>query len=203
MHKKHAPKKKTKSLNDRISRSAELAIRARIHLGYFIFLKSQENLDEFGDVIGDYWDFFRFGRLAHEWAFYVRITNLLTRKNDTDNLPELLDELEQDKVISPELLANARSRLEHINPIRKAIKKIRDKAVAHQDDTRSQRQVYAEANAESPVSLPELTKLSDVTLEVANYLCTARDLPTQNFLTGQIEQLRMMLEALRASTAHS
>jgi hypothetical protein len=65
---------KTKELNVRILRAAELAVRARVHLDYFVFLESQENLDEFEDAIGLYWDFFRFDRLAQEWAFYIRIS---------------------------------------------------------------------------------------------------------------------------------
>jgi hypothetical protein len=48
-----------------------------------------------------------------------------------------------------------------------------------------------------------LTELSDASLEVANCLCTARDLPTQQFLTGHIDRFRAMLEALRASPVRS
>jgi hypothetical protein len=186
---------KTKGLNDRVSRAAELAVRARIHLDYFVFLKSQENLDEFRDVIGLYPDFFRFDRLAQEWAFYARISNLLTSKRDTDNLPNLLDEVDQGHATKPEPLVRARAILMRIDPVTKAVKKIRNKVVAHQDDTLSQPQVYAAAQ----LNLPALTELSDASLEVANCLCTVRGLPTQHFVTGQIDRLRAMLEALRAS----
>jgi len=190
-----APKKKAKKLDERISRAAELAVRARIHLDYFVFLKRQENLNEFEDVLGIYWDFFRFDRLAHEWAFYVRINNLLTSRTDTDNLPELLKELKRDEAISRELSNKAHALLDRINPTRKAIKCIRDKAVAHQDETISQPQVYAQAN----LNLPKLIELSDASLDVANCLCTARSLPKKQFVTGHIDRLRAMLEALRAS----
>jgi hypothetical protein len=173
----------------------ELAVRSRIHLDYFVFIKRQETLSEFEDILGIYWDFFRFDRLAHEWAFYVRITNLLTSRSDTDNLPELLKELERDGAISRELSNRAHSILEGINPTRKAIKKIRDKAVAHQDDTFSQPQMYEQAH----LNLPALIELSNASLDVANCLCTARGLPKKQFVIGHIDRLRAMLEALRAS----
>jgi hypothetical protein len=186
---------KAKELNVRISRAAELAVRARVHLDYFIFLKSQENLDDFDDVLGLYWDFFAFDRLAQEWAFYLRISNLLTSKRDTDNLPDLLHEVEQGQATKREPLIDARTILRRIDPVRNAVRKIRNKAVAHQDDTLSPLHVYAAAQ----LNLPALTELSDAALEVANCLCTARDLPTQQFVTGRIDRLRAMLEALRAS----
>jgi hypothetical protein len=187
---------KKKELNVRIFRSAQSAVRARIHLDCFIFLTSQENLNKFEDVLDPYWDFFRFDRLAHEWAFYIRISNLLKLRGDTDNLPGLLNEMDQDQAIRLELLAHARSVLTDIDPVMKAVGKIRNKVVAHQDDTLSQPQVYAKAQ----LTLPGLTKLSDASLEVANCLCVARDLPTQQFLTGPIDRLRTMLEALLQSS---
>ena len=189
------PPTKAKTLDARVERASELALRARIHLDYFVFLKSQNNLDEFDDVIGSHWDFFRFSRLAHEWAFYLRISNLLTSRTDTDNLPGLLGEMERDQAISPELSTKAHSILECIDPTRKAIKNIRDKAVAHQDEALSQPQIYAQ----SLLNLPALVKISDASLEVANCLRVARNLSEKQFLTGHIDLLKVMLETLRAS----
>jgi hypothetical protein len=107
----------------------------------------------------------------------------------------LLDEVSQGQVTKREPLDHARSILKRIDPVRIAIKKIRNKVVAHQDDRLSQPQVYAAAK----LNLPALTEISNASLEIANFLCTACDLPTQQFLTGHIDRLRAMLEALRAS----
>ena len=188
---------KTKSLKIRVCRAAELAVRARIHLDYFVFLKDQKNIDAFENVLGEYWDFFRFSRLSHEFSFYIRINNLLTSKKDTDNLPELRKELRDKGLITPSESDHICSMLTKINPVRKSVKKICDKAVAHQDDTLSQPEVYRQAN----LNLPKLIELSDKSLEIANRLCTACALPTQKFLPNQIEHLRTMLEALRETTA--
>lgn len=178
-------------------------MRARIHLDIFTFLMNQENLDQFEEILLPYWDFFRFDRVAHEWAFYIRITNLLVCKDDTDNLPELLKELEQDPTLNLALLAEARSILKRISPTKEAIRKVRNKAVAHQDDTLSQPQAYVEANAIAPLSLPTLTDLSDASLEIVNRLCTALNLPSRQFYKDHVEQLVTMLKALRASPTHS
>jgi hypothetical protein len=186
---------KTKRLADRVSRSAELAVRARIHLDYFSFFNSQENIGAFQDAVGEYWDFFRFTRLSHEWAFYIRINNLFTSRKDTDNLPDLLREVKQNCLITQAQWAYACSLLKKVNPIRKAVKELRDKAIAHQDDTLSQPEVYAQAN----LNLPKLIELSDTSLEIANRLCSACVLSIQQFLPNQIEHLRAMLEALRAA----
>ena len=185
---------KTVDLNARLCRAAELAVRARIHLDCFIFLKSQENLDKFEDVLNIYWDFFRFDRLAHEWVFYVRISNLSTRKPTTDNLPESLCEMTKGGLLDQIKSDQCHGLLTEVNPIRKAIKHVRDKAVAHQDDALSQPQV----NAKAKLSLPKLIKLSDVSLEIANCLCTARDLPSRQFFASHTNRLTAMLEALRA-----
>jgi hypothetical protein len=190
-----APHKKIKGRDERISRAAKLVVKSRIHLDYFVFFNSPTELAEFEDVLGIYWDFFRFSRLSHEWAFYLRITNLLTSKTDTDNLPELLKELERDQAISQELSAKAHATLSRIDPTRKAIKHIRNKAVAHQDDTLSQPEVYSQAH----LNPPALIEISDASLDVANCLCIARGLPKEQFVTGHIDRLRAMLEALRAS----
>jgi hypothetical protein len=143
--------------------------------------------------------------VAHEWAFYIRISNLLIPSDDTDNLPDLLNELERDQKIDPELLAKARSVLSKADPIGEAVRTIRNKVVAHQDDTLSQPEVYAKANAEAKkvnveaqLGLPSLTKLSDTVLDVVNCLCTARNLSPRQFYTAPLEQLVTMLKALRA-----
>jgi hypothetical protein len=93
------------------------------------------------------------------------------------------------------LSAKAHSILECINPTRKAIKNIRDKAVAHQDGALSQPQVYAQ----SRLNLPSLVKISDASLEVAICLRIARNMRKKQFVTGHIDLLRAMLKTLRVS----
>jgi hypothetical protein len=68
----------------------------------------------------------------------------------------LLDEVSQGQVTKREPLDHARSILKRIDPVRIAIKKIRNKVVAHQDDRLSQPQVYAAAK----LNLPALTEIS-------------------------------------------
>ena len=82
--------------------------------------------------------------MSHEWAFYIRINNLFTSRKDTDNLPDLLREVKQNCLITQEQWDYACSLLEKVNPIRKSVKGLRDKAIAHQDDTLSQPEVYTQ-----------------------------------------------------------
>lgn len=190
---KSPPRTKTKSLDNRLSRALELVVRARVPLDLFSFLAMQSNLDAYEDVLIPYWDYFRFDRTAQETAFHVRINNLFTRRPDTDNLPELFKELADKGALSLQGVNSIQAALDGVDIIRKGVKHVRDKAIAHQDDTLTSREVYAEAQ----LTLPRLVDLSNAAFEIANALCTARGLPTRSFLPDPTERLVALLEALR------
>jgi hypothetical protein len=186
-------------MNGRVSRLAELAVRARIHLDIFTFLMSAEKLHEFEDVLAPAWEFFRFDRVVHEWAFYVRIINLLVEKKDTENLPRMLKVAERYAGLN-QAIECARAGLSSIEGTRDAVKMIRDNAVAHQNRLLSQPQIYKKASEYSPVSLPALQQLSDVSLDAANILCTAWGLPPKKFEEEPCKQLVSMLNTLRTAS---
>jgi len=188
---------KQKPLADRLARAADLAVRARVHLDLFVFTKLSDHVSKHEEALDRYDDYFRFSRTANEWAFYVRINNLFTRKTDTDNLPLLLEELEGLSLITPVIAGEVRAHLDRLNPIRKSVKHIRDKAIAHQDDSLAQSEIYREAQ----ISLNLLTLLSDGSLEIANTLAATHGQVPKAFFDAPKQTLERLLIDIAAKSA--
>lgn len=186
---------KRKPLPDRLARAADLAVRARVHLDLFVFTQLADSASKHEEVLDKYADYFRFSRIANEWAFYVRINNLLTRNANTNNFPLLLEELEQVSLIDPAIAQEVRAHLERLNPIRKSVRLIRNKAVAHQDDSLAQREIYQEAQ----VSLNLLTQLSDDSLEIANTLAASHGQSPRVFFDAPKQTLERLLVDIAAN----
>lgn len=190
------PHAKVKSLDSRLSRAVDLSLRARIHLDLFIATKLDVNASRHKKALLEYNDYFRFSRIANEWTFFVRINNLFTRKQDTNNLPMLLEELEYNSQIEPEIAKDIRQRLDLLNRTRKSVKHIRDKAIAHQDDDLTQGDVYKEAQ----ISLDLMTELSDASLEIANTLAATHGQPPRSFFDAPRQTLERLLLDIKAGT---
>jgi hypothetical protein len=189
---------KRKSLDERLLRAADLAVRARVPLDLFDFLTRQSNIDAYEDVLIPHWDFFRFDRTAQEASFFLRINNLFTRRSDTDNLPRLLDELIALGAVDDNQAVQLQAMLQRVDSARKGVWSVRNKAIAHQDDTLSSPEVYAAAQ----LTLDHLKDLSDTALTVANALCSARGIGTRVFFTHPVESLKKLLQGLRSETTN-
>jgi hypothetical protein len=162
-----------------------------------VFTKLADNVARHEEALDEYADYFRFSRTANEWAFFVRINNLFTRKADTDNLPLLLEELERQSLIDPAVAEETRTHLGRLNPIRKSVKLIRDKAIAHQDDSLAQNEIYREAQ----ISLSLLTQLSDGSLEIANTLAATHGQGPRFFFDAPKQTLERLLVDIAAKSA--
>lgn len=153
----------------------------------------QEGRDEFGDAIASHRDVYRFTRLAHEWAFYVRIVTLLSYKPRTLNLPRLIRDLRESRGADNAAIARGQSVLDGVEDIRKRVKRVRDNAVAHQSSSLSQPGAYADAS----LKLSELVELSDASLTAAKQMCTLVGARTAAFLDAMPDLLREMLGHLQ------
>ena len=184
---------KIKSLDERIRRSALLAVRARVNLDLFAFLMWQSNLDRFEDALAERWNLFEFIRSANEHEFLARTVNLFAPRKDTDNFPMLVKEAEATGAIDAAKCAAISAQIAKAEPALKVATRIRHKVVSHQDDTYTKPEIY---NQVKP-TLPMFIDLSDQSLKIASALCCARGFQAQAIFTAPIEQLEKMLAELQ------
>lgn len=184
---------KTKPFDERIRRASCLAVRARVNLDLFAFLKWQKNLDKYEDVLLPRWNLFDFIRTANEHEFVARIVNLFTKRPDTDNFPSLANEAEHFALIDPVTCAAIKVQIAETDDTFGRVKTIRHKVVSHQDDTQTKPQIYKRVKP----TLPMFIELSDQSLSIANALCAARGVTSQAVFSAPIDQLEEMLTELQ------
>ncbi len=187
---------KAKPLDDRIRRASWLAARARVNLDLFAFLMWQANLDKFEDVLAKRWNLFEFIRTANEHEFLARIVNLFARRKDTDNFPELVDEAERAGAIGAVACATIKAQIDTAQDAYNVAKTIRHKVVSHQDATYAKSEIYKQVQP----TLPMFIKLSNRSLEIADALCSARGLQSQEIFIEPAIQLEKMLVELQICT---
>ncbi len=153
----------------------------------------QANLDKFEDALVERWNLFEFIRTANEHEFLARIVNLFARRKDTDNFPELVDEAERMGAIGTVEYATIKAQIDATEGAYNIAKKIRHKVVSHQDATHTKPEIYKQVGP----TLPMFIKLSDQSLEIADALCSARGLQSQDIFIEPVVQLEKMLTELQ------
>lgn len=188
---------KVKSFDERVRRASDLAVRARMNLDLFAFLIQKFSFDKFGAVLDERFHLFDFIGTASEHAFLSRVVNLFTRRSDTDNLPDLVDEAERVNALDTITSAAVRDRIGAADEAYKRAKLIRNKIVSHQDDSRTKPEIYKQAKP----TLSMYFGLSDQSLAIVDILCSARGLRRRPVFSAPVMQLEAMLVELQRRRA--
>src|SRR5450631_2712243 len=103
-------------IDERLVVASQLVVRARIFHDIWRYYESAETRPGILGAMNQYSEFFRFDTHAHFFSFVVHMAGLLEGRDDTVNLPALIDEYERPQIIAPKVIADARVIIAQIQP---------------------------------------------------------------------------------------
>ena len=104
--------------DERLEVAADLVVRARIFYDIWRYYEDAETRPAIIGALNQYSEVFRFDTHANFFTFIVYVAGLLEARNDTVNLPALIDEYDRAKLITPQVIADSRAILAQIQPLR-------------------------------------------------------------------------------------
>lgn len=179
-------------INEQLETAGDLVVRTRIFYDLWWFYEGAETRPQIIDAMNHYPEFFRFDSHAHFVAFVVHLAGLFERRDDTINLPGLLLELAEAKLLEPEAAAEAESILNEAKPLIPKVIILRSNLFAHRSASLS----YAKAFEKADVTANQLGHLSNLSLRLVNCLLIARGLKDRIFHTLSRAHLKAMLDAI-------
>ena len=182
-------------IDERLDTAGDLVARARIFYDIWRFYEGAETRPANLGAMNQYSEFFKFDTHAHFLSFIVYIAALLEARGDTINFPALIGEFERTKLIAPEIIAEARTILAQVEPLRLKVIILRSNLFAHRSASLS----YAEAFAKAKLTPNQLRDLTDLALRLANRLLVERGLQEQFFHEPSLEHAKAMLQKLGAT----
>jgi hypothetical protein len=179
-------------INERLETAGELVVRTRIFYDVWWFYEGVETRPQILDAMNHYPEFFRFDDHAHFVAFVVHLAGLFENRDDTINLPGLLLELAEAKLLEPEANTKAESILNEAKPLIPKVMILRSNLFAHRSGSLS----YAKAFEKADVTANQLGYLSGLSLRLINCLLVVRGLKDRVFNTLSRAHLKAMLDAI-------
>ncbi len=177
------------SIADRIVRIEELSHRARIFLDLWKGVTLDTAVEPFENAFDEFDDFWRFSRAAYETMCLIRISNLFAEHKETENFYSLVRAARKAGAITTPVADACTAKLDQLSSLAKRVKRVRDKAMAHQNRVLAQAEVFGEAK----LSLNSLTELSDGALELAGMLIDEVGLQRRAIFTRPSTSLRELL----------
>ena len=117
--------------DERLEVAADLVVRARIFYDIWRYYEDAETRPAIIGALNQYSEVFRFDTHANFFTFIVYVAGLLEARNDTVNLPALIDEYDRAKLITPQVIADSRAILAQIQPLRSKLIILRSNLFAH------------------------------------------------------------------------
>ncbi|MHB8697735.1 MAG: AbiU2 domain-containing protein [Sulfuricaulis sp.] len=179
-------------INERLETAGDLVVRARIFYDIWWLYEGADTRPQIIDAMNHYPDFFRFDSHAHFVAFVVHLAGLFETRKDTINLPGLVSELAESKLLEPSTVVEAESILSEAMTLIPKVIILRSNLFAHRSGSVS----YAEAFRKADVTANQLGDLSSLSLRLVNLLLLARGLEDQIFHTVPRAYLKAMLDAI-------
>jgi|GEM_PF-1262925 len=145
--------------------AGHLAVRARIYLDIWWVYEGVPTRSKYLMVMSQFSEFYRFDSHAHFVAMVMYLSQLFEPRNDTLNLPRLLESASSFEDARP-VAGQALSILKAVKPLVSKVMILRGNLFAH----RSAKLSYAEIFDLADVTADQLRELSDAALHIVNLL---------------------------------
>ena len=183
---------KAPTIQERILRVEELSHRARISLDLWIALNLDTAIAPYDKALDKFDDFWRFTRSAHESEFLIRITNLFIQDKRTANFVSVIADAKKSGAITSSVAAACSIKIAELGDIPERVALVRNKAMAHQHKLLKQNEAFNEAQ----ITLKQMTKYSNVALEISAILKKAIGLEPIVVETQPAKTLKELLQYL-------
>lgn len=131
--------------------------------------KSKENRERYTDTMNRYVSFFTTGINAHFVALLIPLYRLYENKDDTYNIPNLLDYLRQDGRLPLDVIVKLDGLKARAAPLWKKVKILRNRAFGHRSRAHTTEELFQEASI-TPDNIKELIDISKEFLNEISHL---------------------------------
>ena len=183
---------KTLSIDERIERAAQVVLRARCFYDIWIYYEGEQTRSTIIDTMQRFSEFFRFDTHANFVAFIVHMYALFEKRKDTINLPRLVKEMTDNKLLEAKDAEELGSFITGAANLTSKVAILRNNLFGH----RTAKLSYAEVFKSAKVTANQLRELTDVALTIANRMLQARGHQTKFFNPLVTSQTEAMLRAL-------
>lgn len=177
----------------RVDRAGHLIVLARRFYDIWWTYIGAETRPSIIDAMNDFPDFFRFDEHANFVSLVTHLASIFERRNDTINFETLITEAEDEKLVSTEHIAKARSALSSVAELRPKVAILRSNLFAHRSNSLS----YSEAFRKAAFTPNNMRDLTIAGLEIANALLTGRGQKEVFFASSTADQTMAMLRRLK------
>ncbi|MCU1376714.1 MAG: hypothetical protein JWO68_4000 [Actinomycetia bacterium] len=182
-------------INERLSTAGQLVVRTRIFYDVWWLYDGADTRPTIIDAMRGYAEFFRFDPHAHFVSFIVHAAALFESREDTINLPLLVQEVGACDGVPSRTISECEALLSELRPYVPKIIILRSNLFAHRSASLSYEQAFDLAKI-TPI---QLGATCDIALRIINRLLSAKGLQEQYFHTLPRKHLEEMLRALETA----
>jgi hypothetical protein len=185
------------SIDERIERAGQLVVRTRCFYDIWIYYEGEETRPAIIDTMQCFSEFFRFDSHANFVAFIVHVYALFEKRKDTINLPRLVKEMKDDKLLPAKYASEVDSLINGAASLTSKVTIIRNNLFGHRTAKMSYEDVFETAK----VTANQLRELTDIALKIVNRMLGARGYQTKLFNPLVTSQTKAMFQALAQANA--